>query len=193
MKIRTRLLLLLPLLLMIGCSSSDDDSDSSGLMLDDGTDSQTSGAEGSEVPNDLDVPADDTEATVGNGLEGGLLQETPEPVRSNTSAIAGFWDFSLEDGSDVVYQEITNEGRIVSYDYDQDPAGEGQNCYYIQEDSITALGDDQYEFGDTQITLQTGNGSLFASGSEGEGEVIVIPPVVGIDPIDLNPCEGTIF
>ncbi len=105
---------------------------------------------------------------------------------SSTATIAGFWNFSSTDGSDVVYELITSEGMITYYDYDQDSEGDGQNCYYVQTDSFTAVGNNEYNFNGFILNMRKSGDNLLVS-YPGGGQASV-PPVVGISPVDLNSC-----
>ena len=69
---------------------------------------------------------------------------------SGSSAnIAGLYDITetVVDGVvDVAYLEISNNGTLTFYDYQQDDFGQGDNCYEISlgDSVISPLGNDEY-------------------------------------------------
>ncbi len=173
-------------LLLFGCGGSDDNPDNPTASVD----SNTDGMPATGMPN---TPLDSTPVT---------------PSGSNTSAIAGLWDLSGlddEDNQDVVYALISSDGLVTEYDYDQDAAGSGRNCYIISASTLTADGNNQYsqsdevEGGFDKFTAIK-NGSTLAvsfvdidddneNGSTTDLITEEFNELVGVDPTDLNDCN----
>jgi hypothetical protein len=134
-----------------------------------------------------------------------------DPPGSNTFPIAGFWDNSTLDSAgqeDIIYVEISPDGQVTEYDYDQDAFGAGQNCYYVTQSQLTALGDNRYQQTDPT------DGSVEEFTAISSGDVLTVtyvdveddnnngqttdlitesyPAVVGTTAIDLTPCDNTV-
>ncbi len=89
-------------------------------------------------------------ATLVSGCGGSSSNPAPSSG-SDTSAIAGFWDVSEENDSgeqDIYYALISANGMVTEYDYDQDAAGSGRNCYVISTSTLTAISNNQYQQSD---------------------------------------------
>jgi len=86
---------------------------------------------------------DDGDDMSGGGDGGGSI----DPM--NTTAIAGFWDDSVVEENnteDVVFLNITGDGRLISRDYLGDSFDAIADCYESEVNVIRSLGDDQYLF-----------------------------------------------
>ncbi|MBX2836306.1 MAG: hypothetical protein KTR35_05590 [Gammaproteobacteria bacterium] len=145
-----------------GCSSSDDDD---GGSTDTGTTTSTDG--------NGTTDGGSTDAGAGN---------------SDTSAIAGLWDFTetINGEIDVYYIEILADGRFFEWDYQGDSFDQGDNCYLTGEFTITSLGGDRYILQGEEVSMSVSNGELTVV-TPNDG-TFVLPALMGITSTDFNAC-----
>jgi len=83
----------------------------------------------------------------------------------DTSAIAGLWDGSIDEGetSDVVYWSLSTDGVLIRYDYQQDgvTTASGENCYIVGDPiSVSAEDGDTYSFFNVAATAVVNDETL---------------------------------
>jgi len=122
-------------LLFAACSSSDDNTP-------DNTPNETS-----QFNPDLVGPSTD-------GAPGG-----------DTSLIAGLWDGTVmsEEVADVIYWNISSDGVITQYDYQQDGVlgATGENCYVVLDPiTVTPEDDDVYSIGNVAVSASVADNIL---------------------------------
>ena len=106
----------------------------------------------SGVPNEGGIASGDD---AGPAMDPSAPDNGPELQRptgegSDTSAIAGFWDYSrtTDAGTDAVFVEIGPSGGVTEYDYQGDALGSGEDCHTVLQTSIASRGNDRYDIGD---------------------------------------------
>ena len=145
-----------------------------------------------------------------DGKDDGPADQRPVGTGRDTSAIAGFWDYTRDtpDGTDVALFEISADGVVTEYDYDADDVGNGADCHRVTRAGIASRGDDRYDIqsvsslpgstgiDDVLITVEGGDIAFRYLGSSsdpqfGEGLVGVTeryPPADGTSD-RLSVCE----
>jgi hypothetical protein len=74
------------------------------------------------------------------------------PVRTSDLTLAdlvGVWDSGF--GDDEIYTVFKSDGTYVDYDYMGDSVDMGQNCYEVEESTITDLGNGQFRIGNDRF------------------------------------------
>ena len=159
------------------------------------------GAPGAPDPDD--VPD-------GAGPDNGPEGQAPVGTGADTSAIAGFWDYTRDvpEGTDVAFFDIAGDGTVTEYDFRGDDAGDGRDCHTVFTASIASNGDGRYDIQDSSslpgassvddVRIAAENGSIvfryigdafdpeFGEGMAGVTETY---PAAGASPTDLAICE----
>ena len=124
---------------LAACSSSDNDADLDADLTESGANSQFN-------PN--------AEPSLDDGSGGG-----------DTTAIAGLWDGTINEGetSDMVYWDLSDDGVLTRYDYQQDgaPSASGDNCYIIGDPiSVSPEDGEDYSFFNVAVTITNSDDTL---------------------------------
>ena len=175
-----------------------------GDAQDAGTGSPFDVAGGSGGDAGTDDPPD------GAGPDNGPEGQAPVGTGVDTSAIAGFWDYTRDvpDGTDVAFFGITEDGTVTEYDFRGDDVGDGRDCHDVFTASIASNGDDRYDIQDASslpgassiddVGIAVENGAIvfryigdafdpeFGEGMAGVTETY---PAAGVSPTDLAICE----
>jgi len=130
----------------------------------------------------------------------------PDVIDNSTTAIAGLWDgtTTLNDVSDEVFWNFTEDGLLTRYDFQQDGAmgASGENCYLIDGPiAVTSQGGDDYFLSDVAVTITPTPSSLIlmfseadrndldANGDSSEMPTFMWPPITNMAVVDLNECS----
>ena len=187
----------------------DVEGDTTALAPTDGTDP--------ESPFDA-VPGPDDAANAsgtdgmpdGAGPDNGPEDQAPVGTSADTSAIAGFWDYTRDvpEGTDVAFFDIAENGTVTEYDFEGDDAGDGRDCHTVFTAAIASNGGGRYDIQDASslpgadsvddVRIDVGSGSIvfryigdafdpeFGEGMAGVTETY---PAAGVSPTDLAICE----
>lgn len=143
------------------------------------------------------------EAMSGDSESGGAEPEVTGPIetqRPDTSAVSGLWDARVEtnQGFDEMFKQISADGIITTYDYQQDSVSSGANCYNISSTGLNPDGGSSYSIGNREFTMVVQDDGLlvtFVDAGEVDRdddveEVLeqLWSSVNGIDTMDLNSC-----
>ena len=166
-----------------------------------GPDDATNGAETGGMPDG--VPD-------GAGPDNGPEDQAPVGTSADTSAIAGFWDYTRDvpEGTDVAFFDIAEDGTVTEYDFEGDDAGDGRDCHTVFTAAIASTGENRYDIQDASslpgadsvddVRIDVGSGSIvfryigdafdpeFGEGMAGVTETY---PAAGVSPTDLAICE----
>ena len=207
----------LVLIVATGCGGGGDDADPSPVdaaPADGASDEQ--GGTGTGSPFDVaggsggDAGPDTDDPPEGAGPDDGPEGQAPVGTGVDTSAIAGFWDYTRDvpDGTDVAFFGITEDGTVTEYDFRGDDVGDGRDCHDVFTASIASNGDDRYDIQDASslpgassiddVGIAVENGAIvfryigdafdpeFGEGMAGVTETY---PAAGASPTDLAVCE----
>jgi len=152
----------------------------------------------SECKTSAEFPTDHVDYEFQSDKRNAQIDSTePAPGNSDTSLIAGFWDGSFdidEGGRDVFLYQYSANGLATYYDYENDPNGSGEDCYYVYTETITHFDNNEYLYegirndGSTYSFAETAeliDGELVFTAASGE---IVIAPEFAGDVSSLNEC-----
>ena len=115
------------------------------------------GAPGSDGPTaaptpPVAVPSDDDSSppAAPSASDDGPALQRPIGDGTDTTAIAGLWDYTRDTGSgiDIVLFAIDATGGLTEYDFQNDAAGNGADCHLVQTFAIASSGNDRYDIQD---------------------------------------------
>ncbi|UDL06949.1 hypothetical protein [Marinobacter sp. CA1] len=138
-----------------GCTGVDFDTASRTLELDNVVLAPTIGGDSnSQATSDLTLDGtivwteadEDPTAPAFDSDLGGAPDRTSDLTLAD---ITGVWDSGA--GNDEVYTVFKGDGTYVSYDYMGDAVDMGSNCYEIESDTLTDLGNGQFRLGDSRF------------------------------------------
>ena len=146
----------------------------------------------------------------GAGPDNGPEDQAPVGTSADTSAIAGFWDYTRDvpEGTDVAFFDVSEDGTVTEYDFEGDDVGDGRDCHTVFTTAIAANGEGRYDIQDASslpgadsvddVRIAVENGSIvfryigdafdpeFGEGMAGVTETY---PAAGVSPTDLAICE----
>ena len=141
-----------------------------------------------------DAPVGASDDGTGGGADAG----------AGTGEIAGLWNASYAefDEVDIVYVEITADGRWTRHDYEGDAFDGGGNCYSsiayrverVAGDRYRIEGPGEFETGREAVARRVGPSLRIAFADDGgdvEGSAVEVWPALdGLSPLDFEPCRA---
>ncbi len=82
-------------------------------------------------------------------LESDLQSLCGEPAETSLSDLVGVWDVTIFDSRGynyIQYSVIKESGDLLSYKYDGDSFGQGENCYSVSNSKIVDIGGSNFLF-----------------------------------------------